>query len=86
MWQFLKSLKEIVSEKTGRFSCTRTMMVVVILACIVWTTRIVWNAPPCTESMPTTLPDIPIQWAGLIALLYGLNKFSPQNNDQIRNA
>ena len=68
------ALKEIVSEKTGHFSCTRVMMVVVILACVLWATILV------IKTEITAIPDIPLQWAGLITLLYGINKLSGRIN------
>jgi len=59
----------IFTDDSGKPSSGRVLMTVITIWYLVMMTKVCWAT--------NTLPDFPLQAAGLIMLLYGVNKFSP---------
>jgi hypothetical protein len=64
-----KKLFEFLTSDNGQASLCRVLMAIIICAYIYWSTYIILKA-----AVPV-IPDIPVQLAGLVAILYGFNKF-----------
>lgn len=68
----MSKLSEFLQDEDGRLSMTRLLMILLVLAYICWTSIIVWRTG--------TITDVPLQLAGLLTLLYGINKVGPNIN------
>jgi hypothetical protein len=64
-----KKLFEFFTSDNGQASLCRLLMALIVFAYLYWGTFIIHKAP-----VPV-IPDIPVQLAGLVAILYGFNKF-----------
>lgn len=53
-------------DDKGLFSSTRLMNFCLVMGYLAWATKIVWGGG--------SIPDVPLQFAGLVATLYGINK------------
>ncbi len=63
---------EMFEEPTGGFSMTRVIMFLQVLGYLSWASYIVYSTH--------VIPDIPLQLAGSLTMLYGINKFSPKGS------
>ena len=63
---FFEWLKSLLSEKEGKMSMVRFSISVRIVSYSLWGTWIVVKTD--------LIPDIPVQVAGLLVMLYGLNR------------
>lgn len=63
---FFEWLKSLISEKDGKMSMVRFSIASIICSYIIWGTWIVVKTK--------VIPDMPVQVAGLLVMLYGLNK------------
>jgi hypothetical protein len=65
-------VREFISEPTGKLSVGRLLMVLIVC---------VYLGLVCYVGVSTkTIPDIPTGVVGLVALLYGVNKFSSRRD------
>lgn len=69
MKELFNRILEMFEEPTGGFSMTRVIMLMQVTGYISWASWIVYKTG--------VIPDIPLQLAGSLTLLYGINKFSP---------
>lgn len=64
-------IMEMFEEPTGGFSMTRVIMLLQVVGYLTWASWIVYKT--------SIIPDLPLQLAGSLTLLYGINKFSPKD-------
>lgn len=74
---FMK-LTELFIDDSGKLSSSRILIYIISLSYLVFIGYVTYKT--------VSVIDLPLQVAGLVALIYGLNKFSPtyeyKNNDE----
>ena len=70
MKELFNRVIEMFEEPTGGFSMTRVIMFMQVIGYLTWASWIVYTTH--------VIPDIPLQLAGSLTLLYGINKFAPK--------
>ena len=63
---------EMFEEPSSGFSMVRVIMFLQVAGYLTWASFIVYKTH--------VIPDIPLQLAGSLTLLYGINKFSPSKD------
>ena len=64
----LVKLSTFFEDSDGRFSSSRLMGAILVIAYVWWASQSI----ACGEG----IPDVPLQLAGLVVTLYGINKVS----------
>jgi len=77
---------EFLRSDNGQNSMSRLMIFVIVLwklaeGTALMATNLVRNAPAIVPA----IPDMPLQWAGVVGILYGLNKFGTKGAADVAN-
>lgn len=64
-----RRIQEFISDDSGKLSSSRALVIIVVLTYLVYAGYVVVTSK--------VLPDIPLGVAGLVSVLYGINKLSP---------
>jgi hypothetical protein len=67
------SAKEFFQSDNGQSSHARMLMFIIVVWKLVEGTAVLLTS--IVNGTPAALTDMPLQWAGIVGVLYGLNKF-----------